>query len=70
MLFVKEGRSEIMAQLRLQAQGGEGRVCAVPFVISNCSDNVCNRECVNKFPPRGSGLCQDESLCVCFHPYS
>ncbi|KAL4323147.1 hypothetical protein GQ457_11G014600 [Hibiscus cannabinus] len=58
--------SEIMAQSL--SQGGEGRACAVPFVVSHCSDNLCNKECVRKFPPTGTGLCQGTSLCVCFHP--
>ncbi|KAL4323270.1 hypothetical protein GQ457_11G014900 [Hibiscus cannabinus] len=68
LLFVT-AETMIMAQSQ-PSQGGEGRVCAVPFVISNCSNNVCNRECANKFPPIGTGLCQGDSLCVCFHPCS
>ncbi|KAK8520119.1 hypothetical protein V6N12_004080 [Hibiscus sabdariffa] len=59
LLFATAG-TLIMAQPQPQSQAGGGRVCAVPFVISNCSNNVCNRECANKFPPNGTGLCQGE----------
>ncbi|KAL4309201.1 hypothetical protein GQ457_01G013770 [Hibiscus cannabinus] len=42
--------------------GGDARTCTVPFTVSYCSDNSCNGECANKFPPSGIGLCQGDFL--------
>ncbi|KAK8638098.1 hypothetical protein V6N13_136538 [Hibiscus sabdariffa] len=72
VLLFAAGGSEIMAQPQSQplSQGGKERACTYKFVISYCSQNVCNRECANKFPPSGIGFCPDVRLCVCSYPCS
>ncbi|MBA0677094.1 hypothetical protein Goari_018516 [Gossypium aridum] len=50
------------------AQDGEGKLCAIPFNLPNCTDWVCKTACASKFPPNGYGMCQGGSTCLCFHP--
>ncbi|TYI44025.1 hypothetical protein ES332_A01G208600v1 [Gossypium tomentosum] len=52
----------------IMAQDGEGKLCAIPFDLPNCTDGVCKTACANKFPPNGYGMCQGGSTCLCFHP--
>ncbi|KAL9458492.1 hypothetical protein AB3S75_007369 [Citrus x aurantiifolia] len=54
--FGNEGRVEPAA---------EGRICAKPVSMPNCTDQKCFSFCVRN--KAASGLCQG-SICLCFQP--
>lgn len=47
---------------------GAAKVCGVPFSLSNCNDDVCNKLCLAKYAPYDAhGQCGGPTTCLCFH---